>query len=169
MSVSLVLRVVHILFGVFWAGVVFFLVSFLQPAVGRAGPEGGKVMAELNRAQFFTWMPIIALVTILSGAWLMWIDSAGLSGAFFATAWGMSLSTGAVAAIIGFVIGLVVMRPASTRMFEIGGRMATASPEEKQALMAEMGQLQQRAGTAARAVAVLLLIAVSTMAAAQVL
>jgi hypothetical protein len=169
MSVTLLLRVIHILFGVFWAGVVFFMVSFLQPAVGRAGPEGGKVMAELNRARFFTWMPLIALVTILSGGWLMWGTSSGFEGAFFASRWGVSLSIGAVASLVAFGIGAAVMRPASARMFEIGGQMAKAAPENRQALMAEMAGIQKRAGKAARWMAALLLIAVITMAAARAL
>jgi len=45
--VILILRVIHILLGVFWAGAVFMVALFVQPAIAASGPEGGKVMGAL--------------------------------------------------------------------------------------------------------------------------
>ena len=36
-----VLRLLHIFAGVFWAGAVFMLTRFVMPAVAASGPEGG--------------------------------------------------------------------------------------------------------------------------------
>src|SRR5207247_8578412 len=38
-----VLRLIHILSGIFWVGTTFFLVGFLQPVVAQSGPEGGRI------------------------------------------------------------------------------------------------------------------------------
>ncbi|MDX1675450.1 MAG: hypothetical protein R3314_11705 [Longimicrobiales bacterium] len=168
MTLTLMLRLIHIILGVFWAGVIFFLVLFLGPAVRRSGPGGGRVMAEINRARFFEVMPVVALVTILSGAWLLWLLSGGFEAAFMGTPWGISLSVGAVAAVVAFVIGVFVMRPATTRMLELGPMMAAASSdEERQAIGAELAPLRKRSRTASLWVAWLLLIVVATMAVAR--
>ena len=168
MALTLVLRLIHIILGVFWAGAIFFLVLFLAPAVQRAGPGGGKVMGEINEARFFQIMPLVALVTILSGAWLLWILTGGFEPDFMGSPWGISLSVGALAAIIAFVIGVFVMRPATTRIMEFGPQMAAAaSDEERQAISAELAPLRKRSRTAGIWVAWLLLIAVATMAIAR--
>ncbi|NIQ59859.1 MAG: hypothetical protein GWN71_42990 [Gammaproteobacteria bacterium] len=168
MTLALVLRVIHIVLGVFWAGAVFFLVLFLAPAVGRVGPDGGKVMAEIDRARFLEVMPILALVTILSGVWLMWIVSGGFAGAFFSSGWGQSLTVGGAAALVAFLIGTLRMRPATKRVLGLGPQMAAATSDEERArLGAEMQALRKRARKASVWVAWLLLVAVAGMAAAR--
>ena len=37
-ALQLVLRLVHIVFGVFWVGAAFFLAMFLEPSIRAAGP-----------------------------------------------------------------------------------------------------------------------------------
>ncbi len=43
------LRLVHVVFGAVWVGMMAFTVIFLTPAVRDVGPEGGKVMTALQR------------------------------------------------------------------------------------------------------------------------
>ena len=170
MTVALVLRLVHIVLGVFWAGTIFFLVLYLAPAIGRVGPDGGKVLAQISGARFFEVMPLVALVTILSGLWLMWILSGGFAAAFFASPWGLALTVGGAASVVAFLIGTMVMRPTTRRLLELGPRLGAAtSEEERRALDAEMVGLRRRSRTASRWVAVLLLVAVAGMAAARYL
>jgi uncharacterized membrane protein len=169
-SIALVLRLIHIVLGVFWAGTLFFLVLFLAPAMGRAGPDAGKVMIQINKARFFEIMPLAALITILSGVWLMWILSDGFGALFFASRWGMTLTVGGVAALVAFIIGTMVMRPTTLRLLDLGPRMAaSSSDEERQSLGAEMEALRSRSQTASRWVALLLLVAVAAMAGARYL
>ena len=42
-----VLRIVHILAGVFWVGAVFTTILFLQPTARDVGPAAGPFMAHL--------------------------------------------------------------------------------------------------------------------------
>ena len=69
MSTELVvLRLVHILGGIFWLGSGLFTTFFLIPALGRAGPAAaGPVMGALQQRRLFTVLPVVALLTILSG------------------------------------------------------------------------------------------------------
>jgi hypothetical protein len=161
------LRIIHIGGGVFWVGSILFLAFYLAPAIGRAGPEGGRVMQELQKARVMQVLPVVALLTVLSGAWLFWIMSAGLSPRFFRSGYGISLTVGAAATIVAYVGGLAVMRPAQMRMGALAARMADAPPEERARIGAELARLRTRSGRASRVIAGLLIVAVVTMAAAR--
>ncbi|MBW3553892.1 MAG: hypothetical protein KY466_10290 [Gemmatimonadetes bacterium] len=161
------LRIIHIGSGVFWAGSLLFLAFFLAPAMGRAGPDGGRVMQELQKARLMHVMPVVALLTILSGAWMMWTLSGGLHARFFRSGYGISLTIGAAASILAFIIGLAVMRPTQLRIGELAGRMAGAMDDERPRLGAEMTRLRTRAARATLATAWLLIVAIVTMAAAR--
>ena len=60
-TLLLILRVVHIACGVYWAGTIFFFTTFLQPSVKDLGPDGGKVMIRLFERGYLTVLPVIAV------------------------------------------------------------------------------------------------------------
>ena len=67
-ALTLLLRLIHILAGVFWAGSVFFLAGFLIPTVRETGPEGGRVMSHLvGRRRLPVFIGIAILLTVVSG------------------------------------------------------------------------------------------------------
>lgn len=151
----LVLRLLHIVGGVYWGGAIFFTVLFLGPSLRDAGPDGAKVMQGIQARGFMTWTPVVALLVIVSGIDLLRRVSGNFQPEWFGTARGMTLSLGMVAAIVAFVIGYFVMRPAMMR----AGRLAAEGGDP-----ARVGALRARATTTSRVVAVLLLVAVITMA-----
>jgi hypothetical protein len=162
------LRLVHIVLGIFWAGTIFFFVTFLEPSVRGAGPEGGKVMFQLFSRRYLDILPVIAALTILSGVWLMWKVSAGFTPTWMGSRLGIVLSLGGTAALLGFIVGFAMMRPAAQRIFAIMQAMPqTADEAARQSLMSEMAGLRARTKSSARLVAVLLLIASVAMAAAR--
>ncbi|MBI2535838.1 MAG: hypothetical protein HYW06_02455 [Gemmatimonadetes bacterium] len=166
----IVLRLLHVALGVFWAGALFFLAWFLIPSVRDAGPDGAKVVQALQQRGFMNILPAAALLTILSGLILYWRVSGGFQPAWSRSPTGMSLGIGAVASIVGFGIGVGVMRPATLRANALSqtlGQLTEASARD--ARMAEIQGLRLRAARAARWVASLLLIAVITMAVARYL
>lgn len=168
--IPLTLRVIHIVCGVYWAGTLLFVATFLEPSVRAAGPDGAKVMQALMRRRFIDVMPVVALLTILSGLDLYRRVSAGFSAVWITSRPGMSITIGAVAALIAFTIGVGVMRPAAKKMGPLG-QMAQQLPEgpERDARLAEVQRLRGRAAVAGRWVAGLLAIAVVGMAAARYL
>jgi hypothetical protein len=56
----IVLRVVHVVGGVFWGGAILFVVHFLEPAVRDAGPDGAKVMQALQKRRYLDVVPAVA-------------------------------------------------------------------------------------------------------------
>jgi len=69
-SFDLTIRVVHVLGACIWLGAAFFIAWFLMPAMRDAGPDGGKVMAAVQKRGWVAIMPTIATITVLTGFWL---------------------------------------------------------------------------------------------------
>jgi hypothetical protein len=164
------LRLIHIVGGVYWAGTIFFFVTFLEPSLRSLGPEGGKVMIRFFERGFLRLIPVVATLTLLSGLWLLWIFSSGFDSRYMGSAVGIAFSTGGLFAIVAYVVGLTVMRPAGARIWEIARSLPVATDESARNLLtAEMGRLRAQTGLAARTVFALLVIAVALMAIARYL
>jgi hypothetical protein len=163
----LFLRIVHIVTGVFWAGTLFFTVSYLMPTFREVGPDGAKVMAALRNRGMFNAVPMIALIAIASGLWMYKIRMGG--GADWArTREAMTLGTGAITAILAVTIGWFGMRANTFKASDLAAA-AAAMPAgaERDAAMAKVTAFRGKAMMAGRMVATLLLITVVTMAIAR--
>jgi uncharacterized membrane protein len=164
-TAATILRAIHILCGVYWAGTLFFLVTLLQPSVADAGPEGGKVQQALIRRRFLEVVPLMAILTIISGIELYRRISGGFRAAWISSGPGMTLTIGVVAALVAFAIGISVLRPSAKKVGPLNQK-AQGTPEgpERDAILAEVGRLRRRMVVGGRTVAALLAIAVVTMA-----
>jgi uncharacterized membrane protein len=166
----LVLRLVHILGGMIWVGSGIFNSFFLLPTLAQAGPAAGQIMAGLQRRRLFTILPIVALLTILSGVRLMQITSAGFSPAYFASTSGRTYAWSGVAAIIGFLIGVFIARPAAMRAASIGATLATSTDAAARASLSAALERSRRIGSIASSVSVVLVVlAAAGMAVARYL
>ena len=146
----IVLRLVHIGGGAMWVGMMAFMTLYLTPALNDVGPDAAKVMQALQKQKIMIVMPVIALLTILSGLWMMSRLYAGPSD-FSRSRFGMALNVGALSAIIAFLIGVVVMRPLMVKS------MTTKDPAEAQ-------KLRARGATLSKWVTRLLMLALGAMA-----
>ena len=168
MTLLLTLRVVHVVAGVFWAGTMFFIVWLLEPSVRSVGPDGAKVMGQLQHRGFMNIMPATAAVTILSGVGLFWRILGPPGAAWVTSGYGIALVIGGMAALAAFGIGVGILRPSTLRAGTImGGIAAMPDGEEKTAALGAVQGLRLRARLAGRLAAVLLLVAVVTMAVAR--
>ena len=162
-------RLIHISTGVFWVGAVLFVNFLLGPSVMAAGPDGAKVMQELVRRRYYEIVIGAATLTIASGFYMIGVDSGGFEAAWFATRFGQGISTGMLAAVLAYVLGVFIVRPALYRMLALGGQMAQASPGDRPAIQQQMAVARARLVTVGGVAAVLLLVAVSAMAVARYL
>ena len=152
----IVLRLIHVGGGALWVGMMAFMTFYLTPAMAEVGPqESGKLMAALQKQRIMVVMPVIALLTIFSGLWLM-MRAYGGPGNLAASRMGMALNLGATAAIIAFLIGVIFMRPLMMRS------MTATDPAEAQ-------KLRARGAMLGRVVARLLMFALAAMAVARYL
>src|SRR5688500_5509174 len=64
----IVLRLIHIVGGVFWVGSALFTAFFLMPTLMQAGPSAaGPVMGGLQQRKLMVWLPVVAVLVMLSG------------------------------------------------------------------------------------------------------
>lgn len=165
----LVLRLVHVLGGIFWVGSGLFTTFFLLPALAKSGPAAGAVFGALQQRRMFTVLPIVAVLTLLSGARLIWIVSSGFSPAWMGTRMGQTFLWSGVAAVLAFVVGMLVARPAGAKAARLGAQLAALPEPERGARMAEVDRLRRRSAAGGAAATTLLLLAAAGMSIARYL
>ena len=166
----ILLRLLHVVIGIFWVGSMMFTTFFLFPSLAGDPAVMGQVMQGLMRRRLMQVLPAAALVTILSGLWMVWIISGGNVGAYVHTPAGHWFTTGGGLAIVGFVLGLAFARPAAMKAARLGAQMASVTDaSEKSRLQLEMKGLQRRNALITLVVATLLILAAAVMATARYL
>lgn len=162
-----VLRIVHVLGGVLWVGTAVFVAAFLMPAMKDAGPAAGAVMAGLQKRKMMVFLPVTAILTLLSGIRLLMIVSNGFDGSYFSTGSGQIFGFAGILALVAFVLGMFISRPAMGRASAIAASLPATPEAERGPLMQEMNALRERAAKIAVLVAVLLVLTVAGMAVAR--
>ncbi|HYD51367.1 MAG TPA: hypothetical protein VEA99_02020 [Gemmatimonadaceae bacterium] len=166
----LVLRLLHVLGGIFWLGSGLFTSLFLMPSLATAGPAAGAVMASMQRRRLFVVLPLVATVTVLSGLRLLWIVSGGLDARYLASGSGRAFAASGATALVAFLLGMFVGRPAMSRAARLGGQLAGAREEaERASLQARVATLQRRGRRVNAIVTVLLTVGAAGMAVARYL
>lgn len=165
----LVLRLLHVLGGMFWVGFAAYNTFFLIPAFADAGPAAAPVFGGLQKRKLFVFLPIIATLTILSGIRLLMITSGGFSGAFFHTRMGIAFTAGGAIGILGFVIGLLFTRPSMDKAGALMAKRATASPEEQREIDVKVARYRSIGATSGNWSTAFILFAGIAMAVARYL
>jgi uncharacterized membrane protein len=167
-TTTILLRLIHILAGIFWVGAVFVVAGFLVPTVRETGREGGRFMQHLaQRRRLPVFLGIAALLTVLSGFAMYGRLVSSTHGQWASTRPGIGYGVGAVAAILALIAGAAISGSAARRMAAIGQTAGTAGPSAEQ--QAEMGRLQARMALGSRVTAGLLAVAVGAMAVSRYL
>lgn len=160
----LLLRIIHIVGGVFWAGSAFMLVQYVAPAVNLAGPEGAKFMQRLVLGTRFVLVTATtAGLTVLTGLLLYWRASGGLNADWMSTGTGVMFTIGGLAGLIAFFAGSAI--GANSRKLATLGASLQGPPSPEQG--AEVAALQNRLTNLGAASAILLLVVLIAMATAQ--
>ena len=160
----LLLRIVHIVGGAFWAGSAFLLTGYVAPAAGQAGPAGAKFMQSLVLGtRYVVAISAAAGLTVLTGLLLYWRASGHLSGEWMSTGTGVMFTIGGLAGISALVAGILT-GSASRKLAEFGASLeGPPTPEQG----AEIAQLQNRLANLGAISSVLLVVALIAMASAQ--
>lgn len=160
------LRIIHIVGGVFWVGGALIMTFFIVPTIGATSEAGQKFVAHLmNNLKFSNRMSAAAGSTVLAGAILYWIDSQGLTSPWMKSGAGIGFTIGAVFALIGLVTGMLMGR-STKAMAGLGGKMqGQPSPEQ----LSQMQAIRKQQATYSTITAVALILAVIFMAIARYL
>jgi uncharacterized membrane protein len=163
------LRLVHIVFALFWVGAMVVLAGFFYPTT-REAPEGGGVLQHLMmRTRLSTRLSAAAILTLLSGLWMYGRVASATNGAWMRSRPGIALGVGGLLAITAAALGGGIARPTGRRLGAVGARLQQGGGPPQAADLAELQQLQARLIGVSRIVAVLLVLAAAAMAVARYL
>jgi hypothetical protein len=160
------LRLIHILGGVFWVGSVLYTGVFLLPTVRELGPDGGKFMGRMMSARKVPQrLGMAAGLTVLSGIIMYgWFAKNG-GRAWSASHQAMVLGFGGLCGIIAGIVGGAVVGRAAEKLGSLGSQTAGGPPSP--AVAQEMQRLQAKVNSGAKLVQWLLIVAAACMAVAR--
>jgi hypothetical protein len=167
MSILAILRIVHIIFGVFVAGYYLFMVPILAPRLKRLGPTiQGPVMQAL--------MPVLtpvmatsAIVIVGTGVAMTLMMRQGTLGTLFTTGWGWAIIGGLVLTVAAVVVAFGFITPAGLRVQKLGSSIQGRPPTPDEAR--QLGQLSSRVETLSKINFVLIVIVLLAMLLARYL
>jgi uncharacterized membrane protein len=165
----IVLRVVHLVAGGIWVGTAVFVAALLMPSLVEAGPAGGSVMAALQKRRITAFLPAAAVLTLLSGLRLLWIDSAGFDASYFRSGIGGAFGLGAVLALTAFIIGMAVTRPSMNRAAVLSDSLPSTPEADRGALVDRIRTLRARGAAGGNLIAILVVLAMAAMSVARYL
>ena len=159
------LRIIHIVAGVFWVGGTLIMTFFVSPSVSAMGESGQKFVGHLmNNLKFSNRIGAAAGSTILAGFLLFWLD-ARAGEAWVRSSFATGLGIGAAFALVGFGLGIMSGR-SSRAMAQVGAQIqGKPSPEQ----VAQMQAIQKRRSAYSTITAITLVLAVVFMAIARYL
>jgi len=146
------------------------MTRFLGPNAKVLGPDASKFMQRLmGPMRLLDTAITMAVLTILSGTWLVWIMSGGFQSPWFGSAPGMAFSTGGLLGVLTLMTGLGVTRPSLERLKQIGQEIASADGPPNAEQTAEIAALRAKMGKAGNLAFILLVGAVVAMSVARYL
>jgi uncharacterized membrane protein len=167
-TLTIVLRLIHILAGIFWVGSAFVMAGFLVPTMRETGREGGRFIQHLmQRRRLPIFLGIAMLLTILSGLTIYARMTAATHGSWAGTTPGIAYGVGGLAAIFGAFSGSMIGGAAGRRMAAVGQSIGAGGPSAEQQM--ELGRLQDRIALGTRISSGFLVVAAGAMAIARYL
>ena len=138
---TVVLRLIHVVGGIFWVGAGLLMNFFIGPIL-RATGDAGKQFAShfMTRTRVVMVMNISVYGTALAGLWLYGIDSNWFQSAWMKSSSGIGFTIGALFGLIGLVTGM--MNGSNNRKMATLGSQIQGKPTPEQA--AQLGALQKQ-------------------------
>ena len=140
-----VLRLVHILGGMYWFGAVMMMYFFVAPSVMATGDAGQQFMKYLGGSSGLSKSILrAAMLSAFAGAWLYWNDSQGLQSAWMMSSSGSLFGLGGFFGALALTFGIIVNRTIAA-IGKLGAQLSQqGKPTPEQ--LAQMQMLQKRNG-----------------------
>jgi putative copper export protein len=165
-----VLRILHIVMGAFWVGAAIAIFAFVQPAAREVGPAAAPLMMNLAQKRRLPDVVLAAAaVTVLAGLLMYWRVTDGLDPDLIGTGYGISITLGAIAAIVAVALGASIVRPSMLEAAGIAREVAASGEPPSPEQAARIQALQAKVRSTGTAIVPLLVFAAAAMAAARYL
>jgi len=160
------LRVLHIGSAILWAGGAALFFFYIEPTINKLGPDAEKFVDELiNKRKAPIYFAATSTVAVLAGLALYYRQAGGFQ--LWTTTPGLIYTVGAIAAIIAWIGGNLLITPAGKNVGAIGQEMKNAGGPPSADLMGRMHAAQERLRTIGKWDLVLIGIAILGMESAR--
>jgi uncharacterized membrane protein len=164
----LVLRFIHIVASVCWAGGGFIFFLFIEPTAKALAPTGMQfVQYMVTKRRFSIFMVISSTLTVLSGAVLLWQHASGQWLEYVKTGPGLGFTLGSIAGITVYFIGMLGVNPRAIKLAKIGEEIQAAGGPPTPTQGAEMQKLDKEMSTLSLTDFVLVALSLGLMATAR--
>jgi uncharacterized membrane protein len=144
MFYSIVLRFVHVVASVCWAGGGFVSFLFIEPTAKDLEPAGMQFLQHMaGKRRFNMFMVINSTLTVLSGALLLWRDASGQWLTWLNTGPGLGFALGSVAGIVVYFVGMFGIGMPTGKLSQIGEAIQIAGGPPTPEQLAEMQKLDK--------------------------
>jgi uncharacterized membrane protein len=165
----IVLRILHIISGVFWVGAALMLTFFISPTVNATKEAGQGFMRHfMGNTKFNLAMWTSAITAVVAGAILYWLDSDGLTSAWTHSGPGIGFAVAAGFAYLGLIVGIFQNRN-SNAMAKLGGQIQAQGSPPSPEQAAQLQKLGKALSTGGMLNAIFLILATAGMAIARYL
>jgi uncharacterized membrane protein len=162
-ALMIVLRLIHIIGGVFWVGTALLFSFFIIPSIRATSEVEQKFWGLLIKTHLGEVHGISAILTVLAGASLYWIDSGGFTSAWTRSGAGLGFGIGGIFGFLGVISGILNAIPLRTLAETAAQIQENPTPEQIDKIQAA----QKRLGVIGRIDGAILIIALICMATAR--
>ena len=161
---TIFLRLLHIISGVFWVGGALMLTFFISPTVAATKDAGqGFMRYFMGNTKFNLAMWTAVIITVLAGFSLYWIDSQGFTSAWIHSGPGIGFGTAAGFALLGLITGVIQNRN-SNAMAQLGGQIQSQGKPPSPEQSAQLQKLGRALAIGGKLNAIFLILATMGMA-----
>lgn len=164
----IVLRLVHVLASVGWAGGAFIFFLFVEPTAKALPPTGMQFVQHMvTKRRYSVFMGITSTLTVLSGALLLWQLTNGRLSTYLQTGPGLGFIVGSLVGIVVYIIGMFGVKPRGERIAKIGAAIQAAGGPPTPEQGTELQKLDKEMSSLGYAEFVLVALALALMATAR--
>jgi len=129
---TLTLRLIHIVGGIFWVGAALTMNFFVGPTLRATGDAGRQFAGHfMAKTRFVMTMNISVISSAIAGFWLYGIDSRWFSSPWMSSGAGTGYTIGAIFGLVGLITGL--MNGSNNRKLAQLGAQIQGKPTPEQA------------------------------------
>lgn len=164
----LVLRFIHIVASVCWAGggIIFFL--FVEPTAKALAPTGMQfVQYMVTKRRFSIFMVVSSTLTVLTGALLIWQHASGNWLGYMSTGPGLVFTLGSITGVVVYFIGMFGVNPRAVRLSKLGQEIQAAGGPPTPEQGAELHKLDREMSAFSLADFLLVALSLGLMATAR--
>ena len=168
MFVYILVRFIHIIASVCWAGGAAIHFLFVEPTAKALAPDGHRFVQHMvEKQRFAIFMVINSTLTVLSGAYLIWRASAGSFLDYARSGPGLVFTIGAMAGIAVYFVGMLGVNPRAIQMSKLGKEIQSAGGPPSPDLLAKMHKLDREMAAFSLADFLLVALSLALMASAR--